>query len=208
MHRPIDPALVGTFSEPGINTLVTDNIPLAKYLVRKTVRKAPPGIDYDSLLSAALLGLTCAAEGYDASRGYKFSTYASSVISTSIRHELRSHFRNIKRETKLGTVCCHQLNEEVAETFSVPGPEAGVLHKEQLELLTLILQSDYLSEIEALVVKEHFLNGKSFRKLAQELPLTAGRLQQIAVASLKKLRIRLAQLLGDDRPKAQAGLPG
>ena len=47
------------------------------------------GLEYDDLFQAGCLGLTKAVDGFDASRGLQFSTYAVPVILGEIRRLFR-----------------------------------------------------------------------------------------------------------------------
>ena len=69
-----------------VQRLAEENIGLA-YMVCENFHNC--NLEKEEVLSVALLGLTKAAASFDESKGYKFSTYASSVIRNEILMELR-----------------------------------------------------------------------------------------------------------------------
>jgi RNA polymerase sigma factor for flagellar operon FliA len=71
--------------------LVTDNLPLVKYVLGKMSRNLPRSVDREDLLAAGSLGLTEAARRYDPSRNVPFHSYAIPRIWGAMLDELRSH---------------------------------------------------------------------------------------------------------------------
>lgn len=69
------------------NALIEQNLRLVHACARRFKGK---GIEYDDLYSAGCLGLTKAADRFDESRGFCFSTYAVPVILGEIRALFRS----------------------------------------------------------------------------------------------------------------------
>jgi RNA polymerase sigma factor for flagellar operon FliA len=66
---------------------VLDHVPLLRHIVGRM--SLPKGVDRDDVLGWGMLGLVSAAEGFDATRGLAFSTYAYSRIRGAILDELR-----------------------------------------------------------------------------------------------------------------------
>lgn len=58
--------------------------PLARYLARRALAKAPPYQDAEDILSYAHHGLLNAIERFDPSKGFKFETYATRRIAGAI----------------------------------------------------------------------------------------------------------------------------
>lgn len=69
--------------------LVQRHIGLVHYLARRLHHTLADEADLDELVSAGLSGLLAAAEGFDASRGLAFSTYAATRIRGAMLDELR-----------------------------------------------------------------------------------------------------------------------
>ncbi len=74
-----------------LDRIVTENVGLVHLCAKRfTVsRFSGKGIEYDDLFQAGCVGLVKAAEGFDAQRGVKFSTYAVPVILGEIRRLFR-----------------------------------------------------------------------------------------------------------------------
>lgn len=64
--------------------LVIQYEPLARYLARRALAKAPPHQDAEDILSYAHHGLLNAIERFDPGKGFKFETYATRRIAGSI----------------------------------------------------------------------------------------------------------------------------
>jgi RNA polymerase sigma factor for flagellar operon FliA len=67
-----------------LELLVLHYEPLARYLARRALAKAPPYQDPEDILSYAHHGLLNAIERFDPSKGFKFETYATRRISGAI----------------------------------------------------------------------------------------------------------------------------
>lgn len=67
-------------------SLVTDNLGLVHLAAKRFMQR---GIDYEDIYQAGCLGLIKAAKKFDASLGYKFSTYAVPVIIGEIKSLFR-----------------------------------------------------------------------------------------------------------------------
>jgi RNA polymerase sigma factor for flagellar operon FliA len=69
--------------------LVKKYIPLVKYIASRVIIGKSKYIEYDDLLGYGMIGLMDAISKYDASKGMKFSTYASIRIKGSMIDEIR-----------------------------------------------------------------------------------------------------------------------
>ena len=69
--------------------LVKKYIPLVKYIASRVIIGKSKYIEYDDLLGYGMIGLMDAIGKYDASKGMKFSTYASIRIKGSMIDEIR-----------------------------------------------------------------------------------------------------------------------
>lgn len=67
-------------------SLITDNLRLVHSLCKRFSGK---GIEYDDLFQSGCIGLIKAADGFDASRGLMFSTYAVPVILGELKRLFR-----------------------------------------------------------------------------------------------------------------------
>ena len=69
--------------------LVTEHVGMAKRIALRVARRLPDGITKDDMIGAAYLGLTQAAERFDASRGESFVAFAEKRIRGAVYDELR-----------------------------------------------------------------------------------------------------------------------
>lgn len=79
-----------------IDQLIVDNMKIAYRITWDYYRRCQKMIEFDELLSVANLGLVKAANTYDMSKNFKFSTYAYKVIY----NELAMNFRNVNKHKK------------------------------------------------------------------------------------------------------------
>lgn len=74
----------------------TDHLGLVHHTARKFRAWCIGALEYDDLVQAGSIGLLAAAEKFDASRGFAFSTYANYWIWHFILREVQNHGRNIR----------------------------------------------------------------------------------------------------------------
>ncbi len=89
--NPSSAAAGGRAAGGSVESLVERNVPLVKYVLSKVARNLPPHVDRDDLLAAGLLGLTEAAQRFDAGRKVPFHSYAIPRIWGAMLDELRRY---------------------------------------------------------------------------------------------------------------------
>ena len=90
-------------SQTARDQLLTEHLGLVHHVARQLSRTLAVKADFDELVSAGTMGLMTALEGFDASRGLAFSTFAAPRIRGAILDELRrqDHVpRSIRRKTR------------------------------------------------------------------------------------------------------------
>ena len=83
--------------------LLEDHLGLVHHVARQVSRTLAVRADFDELVSAGTMGLMSALEGFDATRGLAFSTFAAPRIRGAILDELRKQDhvpRSIRRKTR------------------------------------------------------------------------------------------------------------
>lgn len=83
--------------------LLEEHLGLVHHVARQVSRTLAVRADFDELVSAGTIGLMAALEGFDASRGLAFSTFAAPRIRGAILDELRKQDhvpRSIRRKTR------------------------------------------------------------------------------------------------------------
>jgi RNA polymerase sigma factor for flagellar operon FliA len=76
--------------EPISEELITQYLPLVRYVAEKIHRRLPPGVDLESLVHSGVVGLLEALERYDPRRGVDFEIYARYRIQGEVMQCLRS----------------------------------------------------------------------------------------------------------------------
>ena len=76
-------------SEANRNDLVLRYLPLVKFVAGRLVAGMPASVDAGDLISEGVFGLTDAITKYDAERGTRFTTYASTRIRGAILDSMR-----------------------------------------------------------------------------------------------------------------------
>lgn len=77
-------------SQTARQTLITAYLSLVRYVVGRMILFLPAALEEEDLFSYGILGLMDAIEGFDHTRGYRFSTYAVPRIRGEILDGLRS----------------------------------------------------------------------------------------------------------------------
>ena len=83
--------------------LLEEHLGLVHHVARQVSRTLAVRADFDELVSAGTIGLMTALEGFDASRGLAFSTFAAPRIRGAILDELRKQDhvpRSVRRKTR------------------------------------------------------------------------------------------------------------
>ena len=83
--------------------LIADHVRLVHHIVGRISVHLPDNVDREDLVSAGVLGLIKAVDRYDAARGAKLATYASSVIRGEIMESLREKDwapRSVRRKAR------------------------------------------------------------------------------------------------------------
>ena len=84
--------------------LIMESMALVRVVAKRIVRKTPPNVELDDLISVGVIGLIDAIEKFDPEKGTKFKTYAEHRIRGSILDELRAQDwvpRSIRRKEKI-----------------------------------------------------------------------------------------------------------
>ncbi|MBQ9941370.1 MAG: SigB/SigF/SigG family RNA polymerase sigma factor, partial [Christensenellaceae bacterium] len=96
--------------EQAKESLVVHNIALVKSIVRGYLRR---GVDYEDLMQIGSMGLLKAIDGYNASFGVRFSTYAVPMISGEIKRFLRDDGAiKVSRVLKENAIKIYRMSEQ------------------------------------------------------------------------------------------------
>lgn len=76
--------------DPELRSLLVERyLPLVHNIAGQVLYKVRAGTDYDDLVADGMFGLLRAIESFDLSRGFKFETYATTVVRGAIYNGLR-----------------------------------------------------------------------------------------------------------------------
>jgi RNA polymerase sigma factor (sigma-70 family) len=166
--------------------LVENNMGLAYSVVHRVGSRK---VNEDDLLSDALLGLTRAVDQFNPWKGYRFSTYACTVIA-------RDLMRRCKRETAYRKL--FPVQHEATLERPSGRPDVGTeLYVERLQR-ALGDNSCNLTDLETRILAQRFPEDPESRQTFLEIGATVGlskeRVRQIQNIALQKLR----RVLTDD----------
>ncbi|MGO4543248.1 sigma-70 family RNA polymerase sigma factor [Paenibacillus sp. 2TAB23] len=109
-----------------LHPLVTENLGMVRQIARRmSYGLRDPAMDYDDLFSAGSIGLMFAAQHYDESKGYAFSSYAyrciwgyaARSINTNGQIRVPTHIKRLANRIRIGDL--YDVNsEELASRFN------------------------------------------------------------------------------------------
>jgi RNA polymerase primary sigma factor len=137
------------------------------------------GLDFGEARQVALIELWRAAEAYDPSRGFKFSTLAS----TYIKHAL---IKMAGRRKPMPTVT-DVSSDQYAPRQAVAPTTTDVVDVKDFIGLGLTV----LTDRERLVIEARFTDGLTLDETGQRVGLTRERIRQIEQKALEKMRAKL-----------------
>lgn len=122
------------------STLITENSPLIKSVIKKYLNK---GIEFDDLYQLGSLGFLKAINNFDESFGVKFSTYAVPMIAGEVKRFIRDNgIIKVSRSTK-------QLNSRINKFI-----ESYINEHEKSPSLDIIAKEFEITEREVVYVMD------------------------------------------------------
>jgi RNA polymerase primary sigma factor len=142
-------------------------------------------VSYDDLFGEGLLILLKAIDGFDFSKGFRFSTYATNSLQ---RHFFRLRKRTL-RKRQFGT----PIEDEILHKASNGGDGIGLAPNDPLKLTHTIMQaaSEVLDRREQRIVELRFgLSGNehTLREIAAVLRVSKERVRQVLARAVGKLQ--------------------
>lgn len=157
------------------------------------------GCDVDDLIQEGRLGIGRAHQSFDASRGFKFLTYASSWIRHYIKRYCGDHSTTVRVPChKRGKVAMHMasLDAEIGEDGFTLADTMGsdetttedASRREEWERISRLMGG--LSEREQAILRGRFYENKTLDEIGTEHGLTRERIRQVQNQALRRLRKR------------------
>lgn len=167
--------------------LISEHIEVARRIALRLARRCPDWIAREDLLSAAMLGLTEAAERYDASRQEPFVAFAEKRIRGAVFDELRRGDIMPRRVRQLA----RKIGKTIADLEKVHG---GPPSDEDVAAALGVTLEDYRGNLEQLVhvtvsALDHSDDGTDLSTDAFSPEQEAGRSE-----SMRKVRAALPRL--------------
>ena len=142
--------------------IVKRYLPLIKYVVGRMAVSAPPGLDYEDLLSFGVFGLLDAVDRFDLSKGYSFQTFAVPRIRGAVLDELRKY----DWISRTGREKLQKFNRAIEKVLQSKGSlhdkwvmqEMGVDEKVYKETLELASRSYIVSLDEVIALEDGDVN--------------------------------------------------
>lgn len=143
-----------------IEHLIVEYRPFVESIAMKYINSP---LEKEDLVQEGMIGLLAAMNSYNADKGAKFNTYASSCINNSIQTALRK-FSRLK---DIPQTCIVTLEEDFFDTQVSLSAEDEYLAKESVSTLTDVLYEG-LSSFENEVLRLYIV-GYSYSDIAEKL---------------------------------------
>lgn len=162
------------------NELILENLSLAEKLARIKNKQTPKCVQLDELLSAAYLGLTLAARGFDANRGVPFAAYAERRIKGSMCDYLRE-LKWVSRSDER-TVSSYERDDNSLKDAIEDQPNS-----DDFNLLT-----ECLKDSRKTVLELYYVWGFTQKEIGSKIGVNESRVSQILTESRQILTKALA----------------
>jgi RNA polymerase primary sigma factor len=167
------------------NQIVQANLRLVVSVARKHLR---PGLSLMELISDGNITLMRAVEGFDAHRGYRFSTYATLALMKGFARSVPAMLAGMMRRRMIATDVRALAN--IADRHAAPRADRLLARDEVRQLLS------HLDDRERSVLQAHFglsdgrthQHAATYEQVGRRLGLSKHRVRQIEQSALIKLR--------------------
>jgi len=177
------------------NHIAECNLRLVLSIVR---RFAATETEFDDLASEGLTIMLKAIDKFDFSRGFRFSTYATSSVQRHFYRVSKQKMRRYRMEVGAST---ERLNQLPMRTGASEEPAARMA--DVIQIKTLVSRMDEcLDDREQRIIQKRFGIGtdgvpKTLRDVASDVDLSKERVRQIQLTAFRKLRKFFGELQSD-----------
>jgi RNA polymerase sigma factor (sigma-70 family) len=163
------------------NELILGNLSLAEKLARIKSKRTPKCVQLDELLSAAYLGLTLAAHGFDDSRGVPFAAYAECRIKGSMCDYLRE-LKWVSRSDDR-TVSSYERDDDNSLKDAI---------EDQPDSNEFDLMTESLKDSRRNILELYYVWGFTQKEIGSKIGVNESRVSQILAESRQELAKALA----------------
>jgi RNA polymerase sigma factor (sigma-70 family) len=164
---------------------VEGNVPLVKYIIRKSNITPPKGMDYDDLVAFGIEGLAKASRDYDDSMGAKFSTYAWIRIKGEILDAI-ARWTHSRRTDQVAVGSLDNTDGEWDPPSGALSVEEQVLNRELTR--KLIGSMGKLPDRYRDLVQAHYVEDRDLTEIANDWGISRSRIYKIHAEVLRRLR--------------------
>jgi len=169
-----------------IDKLVEHNIRLIFFAMNKNKGYFDAGVEPEDLFSAGMYGLFNAAEKFDYTKGYRFSTFAYKGICYAFQGELRRAGRkkNSRQREDIENLGASHLIEE----------EKNEVEEQEWHNYSRAIFKKKIGELpaqERKVLNMRFFEDLALSKIGNKMGVSRARISQIQIDALKKLRKKI-----------------
>ena len=165
--------------------LVEDNINLAHFVAHEYKHI---GIEYEDLVSIATIGLVKAANTYDESMGYKFSTYAIKCARTEMLKQLRKIKKRAVTISFEQTTRANKEDCKIGDTIEDENDWVGKF----VEHEDLTYAMSKLTDKEKTVIELRYYKNLTRNEVAEKMGMSNTLCSSITKRALSKLRKSMA----------------
>ena len=177
------------------NEIVSNNIPLVKYVVNK--KYLDSGYDFDELVSIGFWGLIKAAETFDVTRRFMFSTYAVTCIDNEIKTFLNVRSKD-RRTMSLNASIIQDGDGEVMLEDVYPANIDIASDYEDKECYEIVRKMvDEIEGVRGDMLRMYFGfigDGKTLKEIADFYGISPTAVADRIRSELKIMRIKLYEL--------------
>lgn len=170
------------------NCIVEANIGLVWAVARRCIRFARPGLDVEDLVSAGVFGLMKAIDGFDPTRGVRFSTYATKAIRQHIRREMQIWTELPRLPVGEPETWPHRIavDPEIIDATTAGREPDPAEAAEAADLFASMTEA--CNAQERFVLRCRFADGATLAGVGVGLGVTKERVRQIQVQALGRMR--------------------
>ena len=141
---------------------------LVRRIAQQFAARLPPGIEFDDVMQAGLIGLVEASRNYDASLGAKFATYAAIRIRGAMLDEMRRNDwipRSVHRKARSAAAATSHIEQQTGRAAAAVDV-AHALNVSIMEYLRLVEEASR----RVLHIEPHCADQDAMDSAAQVIP--------------------------------------